>query len=282
VSHGPDIGWAWGAATIDHVLTRTVRDTAAVLDVVSGYEPGDPLVAPVPARPFAAEVGADPGRLRIGFLTGPTLPGLPVDPECVAAVEGALRSLEALGHHVTDTHPAALTEAEFVGHFVNLVAAATAEEIAEWEAFVGRPLTTDDVEEGNLAFRLIGDSLTAAQYLASEHWLQAYTRRMARWFEVEGNDLLVTPVLAGPPPRLGWLTDPEHGLDRVTGLLQYTAQFNVTGQPAISLPLHWSADGLPVGVQLVAAYGREDLLIRVAAQLEQSTPWADRHPPAFA
>jgi amidase len=272
VSHGPDVGWAWGAATIDHVVTRTVRDTAAVLDVVSGYEPGDPLVAPVPARPFAAEVGADPGRLRIGFLTGPTLPGADVHPECAAAVDGALRALEGLGHEVVDAHPTALREEAFVGHFVNLVAAATAEAIAEWERIVGRPLTADDVEESNLAFRLIGDSLTAPQYLATEHWLQQYTRRMARWWEVDGYDLLVTPVIAGPPPPLGWLTDPEHGMARVTGLLQYTAQFNVTGQPAVSLPLHWTADGLPVGVQLVAAYAREDVLIRVASQLEQAVP----------
>ena len=138
------------------------------------------------------------------------------------------------------------------------------------------------MEEGNLAFAMIGNSLTAAQYLASEHWLQGYTRRMARWWEVEGHDLLVTPVIAAPPPPLGWLSDPEEGLVRVTGLMQYTAQFNVTGQPAVSLPLHWTADGLPVGVQLVAAYGREDLLIRIASQLEQASPWKDKHPPVSA
>jgi amidase len=227
-------------------------------------------------------VGADPGRLRIGFLAAPTLAGLEVHPECVAAVEGALRTLEALGHEIVDARPPALFEEAFVGHFVNLVAAATAEELMEWERVIGRPLTADDVEEGNLGFRLIGDSLTAPQYLASEHWLQQYSRRMAGWWEVDGHDLLVTPVLAAPPPPLGWLTDPEHGLSRVTGLLQYTAQFNVTGQPAVSLPLHWSADGLPVGVQLVAAYAREDLLLRVAAQLEEAAPWVDRRPPVSA
>ena len=127
-----------GAATIDGVLSRSVRDTASVLDAISGYEPGDPLVAPVPARPFREEVGREPGRLRIGFVATP-MPGAELHPECVAAVEGALRLLESLGHEVVDGQPSSLFDEAFVPHFVNLVAAATAEDVAIMEAIAGRP-----------------------------------------------------------------------------------------------------------------------------------------------
>jgi amidase len=281
VSPGPDVGESWMGSSIDGVLTRTVRDTAAALDSIAGYEVGDPYTAPGPVRPFASEVGVDPGSLRVGLLTAPLTPGIDGHPDCETAVVNTGKLLESLGHHVEHAHPAALEEAEFPRNFVNVVAASSAAEFSEWEAIVGRPLVEGDVEPDNLTYRAIGESLSAAQYLASVKWLHAYTRRMVSWWHEGGFDLLVSPVLAAPPPRLGWLTGPEGGR-RVLPLLQYTSQFNVTGQPAVSLPLHWTPDGLPVGVQFVAAHFREDLLLRVAGQLEAAQPWAQRRPPVHA
>jgi len=286
VSQGPDVGEGWAGATIDHVVTRSVRDSAGVLDAIHGYEVGDLYVAPDPARPYAAEVGADPGSLRIGVLDHPLM-GVPAHPECAAAVNDAGRLLESLGHRVEAAWPEAVGDETFSSHFVNVLSVASTTGLALIEELVGRPLTGDDIEPGNLFFAELGRSLPAHVYLTSEQWMHTYTRRVEAWWHpgadgTPGFDLLVTPVLAGPPPPIGYLSDPEQGLNRVIELLQYTAQFNVTGQPAISLPLHWTADGLPVGVQLVAAYGREDVLIRIASQLEQAQPWADRVPPVHA
>ncbi len=289
VSQGPDHGEGWAGATIEHAVTRTVRDSAAVLDAICGYVPGDPYAAPPPARPFAAEVGADPGRLRIGWYAGPTLGDVTVHPECVAAVEATLALLDRLGHEVVERWPDALTEAELQRHFVTVLAVSTAAELDWWAGVTGRPVTADGLEPANWMYAEMGRAVSGPDYLASVHWLHAYQRRMARWWASpealpggQGFDVLVTPVLSAPPPPLGWLTDPVEGMARVVQLLQYTAQFNVTGQPAVSLPLHWTPDGLPVGVQFVGAYGREDVLIRLASQLEQASPWAGRRPPVSA
>ena len=279
VSQAPDVGESWMGGTIDGVLTRTVRDTAAGLDCISGGEPGDPYPAPPLARPLAQEVGADPGSLRIGILDHPLLPGIEGNAECAGAVNDAGRLLEGLGHKVEVSHPEALSDGEFQGQFVNIVAVASAAGLDEWGRIIGRTVTADDVEPGNWLFAEIGRSVTAPMYVTSVAWMHGYQRRIAKWWAEDGFDLLVTPVLNGPPPPLGWLSDPEEGLNRVIAYLQYTAQFNITGQPAISLPLHWTADGLPVGIQFVAGYGREDVLIRLASQLEQAQPWADKHPP---
>lgn len=289
VSQGPDHGEGWAGSTIEHAVTRTVRDSAAVLDAICGYVPGDPYAAPPPARPFAAEVGADPGRLRIGWHAGATLGDVTVHPECVAAVEGTLALLDELGHEVMDSRPDALTEADLQRHFVTVLAVSTAAELDWWAGVIGRPVTAEGLEPANWMYAEMGRAVSGPDYLASVHWLHGYQRRMARWWAPadqlaggQGFDILVTPVLSAPPPPLGWLTDPVEGMARVVQLLQYTAQFNVTGQPAVSLPLHWTADGLPVGVQFVGAYGREDVLIRLAAQLEQARPWAGRRPPVSA
>ena len=281
VSQAPDIGEAWMGSTIDGVVSRTVRDTAAALDVISGPEPGDPYTAPPLLRPLVEEVGADPGQLRIGLLDHPLIGGIDADPDCAAAVQAAGRLLEGLGHRVDRSHPEALGDPDFSTQFVNIVAVAGAADIAAWERKLGRPIADDEVEPGNATFAHIGRSLSAPQYIASVEWMHGFQRRMAAWW-ANGNDVLVTPVLNGPPPPIGWLSDPEEGLGRVIGLLQYTAQFNVTGQPAVSLPLHWTERGLPVGVQFVAPYGREDLLVRLASQLEEAAPWRDRRPPVNA
>jgi amidase len=269
-------------STVQGAVTRSVRDAAAVLDAIAGYMPGDPYTAPPPGRPFAAEVGADPGALRIGLLDHPPRPDLAGDPDCADAVHAAGKLLESRGHHVEVAHPPALEEPETARRFGLVVAAWTAADLAELEGIAGRPLTDEDVEAENLHYLDIGRHMPALDYVTGEVWLQRWCRRVVEWWHPldgsPGFDILVSPVLNGPPPPLGYLTDPEHGIDRMLELLQYTSQFNVTGQPAISLPLHWTADGLPIGVQLVGGFAREDVLIRLAAQLEEAHPWAHRHP----
>lgn len=284
VSKGPDVGESWMGSTIDGVVTRTVRDTAAVLDVISGYEPGDPYTAPPFARPLADEVGVDPGRLRIGVLDHPLL-GAAGHPECALAAVDAGRLLEGLGHHVETAWPEAVGDASFAGHFRTIVATWTANDVADLEAVLGRPVGDGDVEPDNLALAALGRRVTGPQYVAAMLEVHRWCRRVLAWWHPAdgspGFDLLLTPTIATPPPPIGYLSEPGQG-GRVFELLQYTAQFNVTGQPAISLPLHVTPDGLPVGVQLVAAYGREDVLVRVAAQLEAAAPWIGRVPPVTA
>jgi amidase len=279
---GPEYGDVAAGGAVEHTLTRSVRDSAALLDATSGPDLGDPYWAPPPARPFGAEVGADPGQLRIGVLDRPGGEGYLDDPECRAAVAGAALLLEALGHHLEASAPAAMFEPEFLRHFSTVIAADTEATFQNFEELLGRPIDEDELEGRNVAYRRIGRKLSAVDYLDSRAWFGTWARGMADWWE--DHDLLVTPTVGAPPPELGWFTaaGPEHEGERVVSFIPYTAQFNMTGQPAITLPLHWTPGGLPVGVQFVAAYGREDLLIRVASQLEQAAPWAGRHPQVHA
>jgi amidase len=282
VSQGPLVGEAWAGGVADGAVTRTVRDAAAVLDVISGQMVGEPYYAPPLARPLAHEVGADPGRLRIGMVDRPGVEGYLDDPQCRAAVASAARLLESLGHHVEESAPAAMFEQEFVQHFTTLIAADTEATMQAFEMLLGRPISDDEIEPRNAFYRQTGRALGVVPYLHSRTWLSMWARRMADWWS--GHDLLMTPTLGAPPPELGWFTEagPEQEGLRVVSFIPYTAQFNMTGQPAISLPLHMTPEGLPVGVQLVAAYGREDVLVRVASQLEQAAPWSERHPPTHA
>jgi amidase len=282
VSQGPVAGEAWAGGVIDGAVTRTVRDAAGVLDVISHPMPGDPYYAPPLPRPLAQEVGADPGRLRIGMLDQPGAEGYLDDPQCRAAVASAARLLESLGHHVGQSAPAAMFEQEFPRHFNVIIAADVEATMRAFEMLLGRLIPEEEIESRNAAYRRAGRELRAVAYLESRAWFGMWARRMADWWN--GHDLLLTPTLGAPPPPLGWFTEagPEQEGPRIASFIPYTAQFNMTGQPAISLPLHWTPGGLPVGVQLVAAYGREDMLIRVASQLEQAAPWSERRPPVHA
>jgi amidase len=275
VSQAPDVGESWAGSSIDGVVVRTVRDAAAVLDTIAGYEPGDPYIAPPFARHLRDEVGVTPGRLRIGVFSGSELGGA-VHPECIAGVEHTVALLEAAGHHVEASVPEAMLDPGVVERFVTVLAACTANDLRVLETTLGREVTEDDLEPDNLRFAEIGRTVSATDYLACLDAQHAWCRRMLSWWHPadgsHGFDLLLCPVIATPPPPIGYLSGPGGG-GRVGELLLFTAQFNVTGQPAISLPLHHTAGGLPVGVQLVAAYGREDVLVRVAAQLEVAAPW---------
>jgi amidase len=286
VSLGPDDGEAWAGLVVRHVVSRSVRDSAAALDAIAGPRPGDPYAAAPPARPFAEEVGTDPGGLRIGVLADRAPAALvEVDAACTAAADDAGALLTSYGHTVEPAHPAPLDDIELLVHFSTVLAASTAFDLRRLGAMVGRDLGPDDVEPLTWSQAAVGRAITADAYLEAVESLRAWSRRMAGWWEAGdgGFDVLLTPTMAKPPAPLEEIrgADAEGALIAATPYAAFTVPFNVTGQPAMSLPLHWH-DGLPIGVQLVAAIGREDLLFRVAAQLEAARPWCDRHPPVFA
>ena len=281
-SLGPQLGELWGPVTNESVLTRTVRDTATLLDAACRPWPGDPYVAPPPSRSYASEVGAGPGRLRIGVCEA--LPDTPVDPECRAATEIAARLLEDAGHSVEDAFPRALQEPVMAEVSSVVWGTGVRRDVERLGEALGQPIDPDELEPSNRALIQAVAGVTATEYLAGLEKMYAWARRVCEWW-ADGFDLLLTPTTTQPPPRLGVMApdaDPDRLAAMIGALTRFVAPFNATGQPAISLPMHWTPDGLPVGVQLVAAYGREDLLIRLASQIESAGPWATRRPPVHA
>jgi amidase len=265
-------------------VTRTVRDTAGVLDVLHGGAVGDTVRAPAPIRPYRDEVGAEPGKLRIGLLVHNPLETGEIHPDCVTAAREAARLLESLGHAVEETFPLALGDPALVDAFTTLWAATLVYNLRYWQRKVGRDITADDVEPLTWTLAEMGRVITAPDYVEAQHAALELGRNVEEWF-ASGYDLLLTPTLGEPPVELGTFSTPDEpllGFIRAATFVPYTPLANMTGEPAISLPLHWNDDGLPIGVQLMAAYGREDLLLRVAAQLEVARPWSDRRPVVHA
>ena len=261
------------------VVTRTVRDTAAVLDAVVGPVPADLHALPAPAAPYVDELGAEVPPLRVALLT--TGGGYEVDPACVAGAEAAARVLESMGHSVEPVDDEVLLgEASQVNG--RLWMAGIARRIAGLGELVGRPLTADEVEPYNWTAAERGASMLAVDWLAAEEAQQAWVCSVVDW--LQPYDLLVTPTSGCPPLTTAELEPPASEpwrIGRTYGRVGvFTLPFNVTGHPAISLPLHQTDDGLPVGVQLVAPMGRDDLLVRLASALEIAAPWADRRAPA--
>jgi amidase len=293
MSVGPDEGEAWAGLVARHVITRTVRDSAAVLDLLQGPMPGDPYSAPAPRRPYLDEVGAPPGRLRIGIRTTAPSSLAETHPACVAATEDAAQLLESLGHTVEAAAPAAFDDLTLIGAFATITNACLVHDLRALARTAGRDIGPDDVEPATWAQYEAGLAITAGGYLDALADAHAWTRRLAAWWsgdepgsEEPGFDLLLTPTLAQPPPLIGALRgtaeDPLSALADALPYAIFTAPFNVSGQPAMSVPLRWSDGGLPAGVQLVADHYREDLLLRVAGQLERARPWAERRPPVHA
>ena len=270
ISMGPDKDES--GLSVTFAVSRSVRDTAGLLDLVAGPSVGDSVIAPAPVRPFLDEVGADPGRLRIGVLAHHPL-GNRVDPQCAVAADDAARRLEDLGHHVEAAHPPVLEDAEFSARFMAVWATNMALGVRRLGELAGRPLTEDEVEPVNWAMSEFAKRLTATEYGAALGAINEYRRELQRWW-ADGWDLLLTPTLSEPPTRIGehdaTPDDPMAGMKRAGEFASFTPPFNTSGQPAISLPTHVTPDGRPVGVQLVAAYAREDVLIRVSAQLESA------------
>jgi len=290
ITEGPLVGDNLSGLTAELVVSRSVRDTARILDAVEGSAPGDPYVAPAKLRPYVEELTDESDGLRIGMMTAPAVPA-EVSAECVAAAEETAKLLESLGHHLTGSSPTDAMGGDGPGEgiqdsFLTRWGAGQAVVLDQMGMLLGREITSDDVEPLTWALAEIGRSRDSGRYLRDVGIHQGISRMIAGWFEA-GHDLLITPTMAEVAPKLGEIDDtltddPMDAFHRSFPSGAFTAIFNVTGQPAISLPLHWTAGGVPVGTQIVAPFGREDLLIRVAAQLERAQPWADRHPPVFA
>ncbi len=283
ISEGPLSGDNMSGLTTELVVSRSIRDSARMLDAVHGAAPGDPYAAPAPARPYVEELEANPTGLRIGISTTPAI-DVEVDSACVEAAEAAGKLLESLGHNVIPGSPTDAATAmggdggvDITDTFMTRWAAGQAMILETLGTALGKAVTESDVEPLTWALAEIGRERSAGRYLQDVAVHQGLTRMIAFWFE-GGFDLLLTPTMGERPSPLGSWDDsgerPLDAFDRALPAGAFTAIFNVTGQPAISLPLSRSDDGLPVGVQLVAPFGREDLLIAVAAQLEQAAPWS--------
>jgi amidase len=279
IPYGPDLGEGWHGFSTAHVVARTVADSAALLDATHGPAAGDPYAAPPVTRPFLAEVGADPGRLRVA-LVATRWDGDPVDPECEAAARRTGELLESLGHVVVEAVPP--LDLRGLGEsFGTVVAANVAASVDERLAALGRApyeLHDDDLEAYTRVTVERGWALSSADLARAVRIAHRVGREVAPFF-VE-HDVLLTPALATPPWPLGLLdtSDPDGYVATVRTLVPFTMVWNATGQPAVSLPLHRTPDGLPVGVQLVARFGDDAGLLRLSAQLEAAAPWAGSLP----
>jgi len=297
---GPVIGEAWRGFVVEHVLTRSVRDSAAMLDATQGEDLGAPYCAPPRARPFLQEVSAPPGKLRIAF-TGKPMLGRNVHPEVLKGLEETVRLLKALGHDVFEATPRLDGEA-FSLAFVTILAGELRADMEEAARAAGKKVSVKDFDPVTFGLGMLGKALTAQEYASAARHLQTSAREVARFFE--GCDILLTPTLSQPPATIGSLQPSarEKALIRLVGsfdgggvlkamgvikplaaqtfeFIPWTPVFNVTGQPAMSVPLCWSADNLPIGMHFVARFGDEAALFRLAGQLEQAKPWAAKMPP---
>jgi amidase len=280
ISMGPDVGEAINGMGIEHVVSRTVRDSAAMLDATHGPEAGDPYHAPPPQRPFLEEVRRKPGRLRIA-LSRKAAGDEPVSPDCVAAVEDAARLCVELGHEVVEAAPA------YDARALNAaMTRAWATALSSWAdglgAMLGRTPGPDTLEATTWAVVRFGRKLKVADLQGALAVFNQVSRAVGAFF-VE-HDVLLTPTVAVPPYRLGVVDAtvpraPEEWYTFAFSHCPFTAVFNVTGQPAMSVPLHWNAQGLPIGVQFAGRFADEATLLRLAGQLEEARPWAERRPP---
>ena len=279
---GPDFGDIFSGLVVDHALTRSVRDSAALLDATAGPDVGDPYWAPPPARPFLQEVGADPGRLRIAFTTT-TPAGVKVHADCISAVRDAAALCAKLGHEVVEAAPE--VNGEWVTkNFMVLWSAGCVWTIDGLGLATGQTPTQDQFEPLTWALYEMGCQQSASSYLLSLAFLQRVARDIARFFL--NYDVWLTPTLGEPPVPLGTFDSPPEnplqGLRRTEAFVPFTPICNATGQPAMSVPLYWNTEGLPVGVHFVGRFGDEATLFRLAAQLESARPWAGRRPPVSA
>jgi amidase len=273
---GPDFGDVISGLVVEHALTRSVRDSAALLDATAGPDVGDPYWAPPPERRFLKEVGADPGKLKIAFSSRAAT-GVKVHADCVSAVESVAALCADLGHEVVE---AALDlNGEVVAYAFTVL----------WSAGCGSTVkalgsTQTQVEPLTWALKEMSDNFSAADYIHALMTLQRLSRDVARFFL--DYDVLLTPTLAEPPVLLGTFDappdNPLQALERAAAFACFTPLCNMTGQPGMSLPLFWNADNLPIGTHFAGRFGDEATLFRLAAQLEEAKPWADRRPPVSA
>jgi Asp-tRNA(Asn)/Glu-tRNA(Gln) amidotransferase A subunit family amidase len=279
VPMGPLAGEGLGGLSSAHAITRSVRDSAALLDAVDAEDPGAPYRAPPKARPYLDEVGAPTGKLRIAISTRPVT-GTAVHPDCELAAERAARVCSDLGHIVEDDTPE-VPDGPGLMDALDVIAGANIRAAFEDRAeALGRRYGTDDVEPLLLWLSERAKDFGGARYVRAIRLVHATGRAVARF--MERYDVLLTPTLAAPPARIGELAPeagpPEFLLERLRAYIPFTVLMNFTGQPAMSVPLHWNEAGLPIGVQFAGRFGDEATLFRLAAQLEEARPWKDRRP----
>ncbi len=279
---GPHYGDMAGGLVAEHVVTRSVRDSAALLDATAGPAPGDPYNAPPPERPFLDAAGRDPGRLRIALSTVP-LSGSDVHPDCIAAATAAARLCKDLGHHVEEASPTVDAQ-RLLRRFGSIWVGFLGWAVCDWQRRTGREPTPALFEPATWRAFERSHEQTSADYLLAVQDLQAISRDVAAFFT--DYDILLTPTMAQPPVPLGYFDYAPETRDRhIARLGEYTGFTlicNVTGQPAMSMPLYWNDAGLPIGVQCIGRYGAEATLFALAGQLERAQPWADRRPPVSA
>ncbi|MEM9074751.1 MAG: amidase [Myxococcota bacterium] len=300
---GPYSSENWSGYAIEHVLTRSVRDSAAALDAVAGVEDHAPYHPPRAARSFLEETKSEPGTLRIGFTVEPAMPS-EVHADCIAAVHDAAKLLTDLGHQVEEVRPG-FDSMALARAFFTVIACNTAAEIEEAERTVGKKATPQDFETSTWLTAQLGHLFSGAEAIAATRALQSETRRLVH--RLGEYDVLLTPTLGQPPGRHGdlqahgleaWVQDRvaksnlraplrlpgllEKTLERVFHFIPFTPVANFTGQPSMSVPLFWNQEGLPVGTMFTARFGDDATLLRLAAQLEQARPWAERRPPVHA
>jgi amidase len=278
---GPDRGEGWGGFSCGHVVSISVRDSAAMMDAVHGAETSSLYVAPPPQRPFAEEVGRDPGKLRIAF-TDKSPYGDAIDPEIAAAVREIARLLAGLGHHVEERAPVLAADPAVV--MATIVSSNTALNVRLAEQRFGRAMTDQDFEILTLASAHNAQKTTATDYVAAQTSAFQIARGLATFLET--CDVFLCPTLCSPPLRIGELNSMSEDLSHIAPILRRympaTSMFNMSGQPAMSIPLAWNAAGLPLGMMFAARFGDEATLFRLAAQLEQQRPWKDKLPPICA
>ena len=275
VSFAPG-GEGWAGASIQHAVTRSVRDSAALLDVACRPQPGDPYFLAPPERPFAEDAARDPGRLRIAFTTA-AMQSPALDPECADAVRDAAKLCEGLGHHVEEATIPGDVMAMQAAAGVVIAASVAAEMDAEAERR-GRPIGDGDVEGLTMASYRRGKAVDAASYVRNIQILHAYARAQAQLFE--SYDVLLLSTLGSPAIPIGWITEDTRLIgERLFAFMPNTQAFNNTGQPAMTVPLAQSRSGLPIGIQFVARMGAEATLFSLAGQLERAAPWIGRRAP---
>lgn len=278
VPMGPTQFESWNGCSHHHALTISVRDSAALLDATAGREPGSPFFSPKPARPFLKELGAAPGKLRIALVIEPTT-GSPVDPECRQAATDAAKLCESLGYTVEEAK-LPIVDSVMRGAFLTVLRVSLARTLDDAAKVVGKVVTEQDVEPITWLIAQAGKEISSIDYSRAIATMHQTGLAMAKF--MQRYDVILSPTLAKPPVPLGMLsltrTDVQGYSKDVGEFGPHTALYNVTGQPSMSVPLHWTKDGLPVGVMFSGRFGEDDLLFRLAAQLEKAKPWIGRRP----
>lgn len=278
VPMGPSQFESWNGCSHHHALTISVRDSAALLDATAGAELGSPYFSPPPARPFSKEVGADPGKLRIA-LAVQTPTGTPLDPECKRAAIEAAKLCESLGHKVEEAQPP-IEDAWMREAFLTVLRVSLARVLDDAAKPLGRAVTDKDVEPVTWVIAQAGRAVSSVAYSRAIATMHQVGLAMAKF--QQNYDVILSPTLAKPPVPLGVLSLSPAKIAQytkdVTEFGPYTAIYNVTGQPSMSVPLHWSAEGLPIGVMFSGRFGDDATLLRLASQLENAKPWATTRP----